>query len=75
MTNSAGMPGNHKTLYLDDLKVGDVFTSAEQIVDADQIRAFARAFDPQPFHLDDEAAKSTLFGGLAASGWYGGQRD
>jgi acyl dehydratase len=70
MTHYAGMPGNHKTLYLDDLKVGDVFTSAEQVIDADQIRAFARQFDPQLFHLDDEAAKSTLFGGLAASGWH-----
>ena len=56
--------------YLDDLKVGQRFTSATYAVDEAQITAFARAFDPQPFHLDDEAAKATLFGGLAASGWH-----
>jgi acyl dehydratase len=39
-------------------------------MDAEQIIAFASAFDPQPFHLDDEAARSTVFGGLAASGWH-----
>ena len=56
--------------YLDDLKVGQRFTSATYAVDEAQITAFAREFDPQPFHLDDEAAKATLFGGLAASGWH-----
>jgi len=56
--------------YLEDLYVGQRFTSGRLEVDADQIRAFAEQFDPQPFHLDDEAAKSTLFGGLAASGWH-----
>ena len=44
--------------------------SAVHVVDGDQIKAFARQFDPQPFHLDDEAAKSTIFAGLAASGWH-----
>ena len=39
-------------------------------LDEAQIKAFAAQFDPQPFHLDDEAAKATLFGGLAASGWH-----
>ncbi|SAL62726.1 MoaC domain-containing protein [Caballeronia choica] len=57
-------------LYLEDLHVGDVFVSAEQQVDANQIREFAMSFDPQPFHLDEEAAKETFFGGLAASGWH-----
>jgi len=56
--------------YLDDLHVGQRFTSGRLEIDADQIRAFAEAFDPQPFHLDDEAARHTLFGGLAASGWH-----
>lgn len=46
------------------------FESAEYAVDADQIRDFARHYDPQPFHLDEEAAKATFFGGLAASGWH-----
>ena len=57
-------------LYLEDLEVGRRFTHGSHAMDAEQIKAFARAFDPQPFHLDDEAAKSTVFGGLAASGWH-----
>ena len=44
--------------------------SGTHAIDAAQIKAFAAQFDPQPFHLDDEAAKGTLFGGLAASGWH-----
>src|ERR1700757_2983695 len=59
-----------KRYYLEDLHVGQRFTSATHEVDAAQIKAYAREFDPQPFHLDDEAAKGTLFGGLAASGWH-----
>ena len=58
------------TLYLEDLKVGDRFVSAEHALDTAQIIDFATRFDPQPFHLDAEAAKSTFFGGLAASGWH-----
>ncbi len=57
-------------LYLDDLKVGQRFTSKTLTIDEAQIRAFAAEFDPQPFHLDDHAARATLFGGLAASGWH-----
>ena len=57
-------------LYLDDLAVGNVFTSGTHAMDAAQIHAFASQFDPQPFHLDAEAAKHTLFQGLAASGWH-----
>jgi acyl dehydratase len=57
-------------LYLDDLEIGRLFTSAEHSMDEAQIKAFATQFDPQPFHLDDAAARSTLFGGLAASGWH-----
>ena len=56
--------------YLEDLRVGQRFTSGSHAVDEDQIRAFARQFDPQPFHLDDRAAGASLFGGLAASGWH-----
>ncbi|WGY71244.1 MaoC family dehydratase [Burkholderia cepacia] len=56
-------------IYLEDMKVGDRYTSAEYRIDADQIHAFARAYDPQVFHLDDDAARHTFFGGLAASGW------
>lgn len=57
-------------LYLDDLTVGQRFTSSSHMIDEEQITAFARQFDPQAFHLDDEAARNTLFGGLAASGWH-----
>jgi acyl dehydratase len=59
-----------ETLYFDDLKVGDTFTSATQAVTAEDIRRFAAEFDPQPFHLDDQAARESLFKGLAASGWH-----
>ncbi|CAN7200782.1 MULTISPECIES: MaoC family dehydratase [unclassified Variovorax] len=58
------------TLYLEDLSPGARFTSGEQALDAAQIVDFAQRFDPQPFHLDVEAAKSTFFQGLAASGWH-----
>lgn len=57
-------------LYLDDLKVGDVFESPAHALDAQQIVAFAQQFDPQPFHLDDDAARNSYFQGLAASGWH-----
>jgi acyl dehydratase len=61
---------NASGLTLDDVTPGQRFTSASHIIDADEIKAFAREFDPQPFHLDEEAAKGTFFGGLAASGWH-----
>src|ERR1700712_4644683 len=57
-------------LYLEDLQVGDVFTSGEITVTAEEIVAFASRYDPQPFHTDPEAAKNSFFGGLAASGWH-----
>ena len=63
-------PISQGRLYLEDLFVGQRFTSASHHVDAAQIKAFAAEFDPQPFHLDDEAAKRSLFKGLAASGWH-----
>jgi acyl dehydratase len=57
-------------LYLDDLYVGRRFTSGTHALDERQITEFAREFDPQPFHVDREAAKGTLFRGLVASGWH-----
>lgn len=63
-------PAIQAPVYLDDLAVGDQFTSGEHAMDEAQIKTFAAQFDPQPFHLDDEAARATLFGGLAASGWH-----
>jgi acyl dehydratase len=57
-------------LYLDDLAVGAEFNSEKYAVVADEIREFAKKFDPQPFHLDEEAAGKTWFEGLIASGWH-----
>ena len=57
-------------LYLEDFSVGQKFRSASLRVSETEIKAFAEKFDPQPFHLDETAAKATMFGGLAASGWH-----
>src|SRR5688572_25927187 len=57
-------------LYLEDFTVGRRFVSAAHTLDADQIKAFASRFDPQPFHLDEKAAQTSFFHGLAASGWH-----
>jgi acyl dehydratase len=60
----------NRVYYLDDFAVGQVFATGRLKIDADQIKAFAKQFDPQPFHLDEEAAKNSVFHGLAASGWH-----
>lgn len=57
-------------LYFEDLAPGQTYAGASLPVSAAEICNFAAAYDPQPFHLDDAAARSTLFGGLAASGWH-----
>jgi acyl dehydratase len=57
-------------LYLEDLHEGQRFVSASRAVSAEDIKAFAAAFDPQPFHLDEAAAEDSFFGGLVASGWH-----
>lgn len=57
-------------LYLEDIAVGHTFVTGSVTVTAEDIRTFARQFDPQPFHLDEVAAADSLFGGLAASGWH-----
>ena len=62
--------GGIAPLYLEDLQVGQRFVSGTHRIDEAQVRAFAGQFDPQPFHLDAEAAKATLFEGLVASGWH-----
>ena len=64
------MTEHRERLYLDDLEVGQRFVSGPRAVDEAAIKAFAMEFDPQPFHLDEAAAASSLFGGLAASGWH-----
>src|SRR5712692_3045041 len=57
-------------LYLEDFAVGQTYGSGRLRVDEEKIKAFAAEFDPQPFHLDDDAARDSIFHGLAASGWH-----
>ena len=59
-------------LYLEDLKVGQRFRTGSHPLTEDEIIAFARQYDPQPFHIDPEAARHSFFEGLAASGWHTG---
>lgn len=56
--------------YLEDYAPGQVYTSGRLGVDLERIKSFAAEFDPQPFHLNDEAARTSIFQGLAASGWH-----
>lgn len=56
--------------YLEDYAVGQIFGSGRLRVEAERIKSFAAEFDPQPFHLDEQAATHTFFRGLAASGWH-----
>jgi acyl dehydratase len=56
--------------YLEDFEVGQTFGSGRLRIDKERIFAFAAEFDPQPFHLDEAAARHSIFGGLAASGWH-----
>jgi acyl dehydratase len=63
-------PAATERLYLDDLAVGDRFDSSTLVVEVDEVKSFAARFDPQPFHLDEDAARESVFGGLAASGWH-----
>ena len=56
-------------LYLEDFAPGQVRESPPRTLTKDEIVAFARQYDPQPFHLDEEAARRSVFGGLIASGW------
>jgi acyl dehydratase len=56
--------------YLEDFAVGQIYGSGKLRVAADEIKSFAAEFDPQPFHLDEQAARNTFFRGLAASGWH-----
>lgn len=61
---------NGELLYLDDIQVGQKYSSVSHTLDEAQIKAFASQFDPQPFHIDDLAVQDSFFGGLAASGWH-----
>jgi acyl dehydratase len=59
-------------LYFEDFEPGQVYELGSTVVTEDAIVDFARQFDPQPFHLDPEAATDSVFGGLIASGWHTG---
>jgi acyl dehydratase len=56
--------------FFDDIRIGDVREFGKHTFSAEDIKRFARSFDPQPFHVDEEAAKRSHFGGLCASGWH-----
>ncbi len=66
----ASEEGVLQRFYLDDLRVGQRFESATHTIDEAEIIEFASRFDPQSFHVDAEAAKRSMFGGLVASGWH-----
>ncbi|MBV8657655.1 MAG: MaoC family dehydratase [Burkholderiales bacterium] len=57
------------TLYFEDLKPGRVFKSGPVTVDVSAVHDFATQYDPQPFHLDEEAGRNSVFGAMVASGW------
>ena len=57
-------------LYFEDLAVGQTFGTGTVTVEPEEVKAFAAEFDPQPFHLDEDAARGSPFGGLVASGWH-----
>ncbi|HEY6990252.1 MAG TPA: MaoC family dehydratase [Bryobacteraceae bacterium] len=57
-------------LYLEDLRVGQRFTSDTYLMEESRIKEFAAEFDPQPFHLDETAGQASVFKGLVASGWH-----
>jgi acyl dehydratase len=60
------------TRYFEDFIVGHTIELGSRTITKEAIIAFAREFDPQPFHIDEEAARQTVFGGLIASGWHTG---
>ena len=57
-------------IYLEEFTPGQKYVSGTRRVDAAAIKGFAAQFDPQPFHLEEDAARTSFFGGLAASGWH-----
>jgi acyl dehydratase len=58
--------------FFEDVQVGDVMRFGHYEVTREEIVEYARQFDPQPFHIDEEAARASMFGGLIASGWHTG---
>lgn len=70
VAGTAEEDGNVTGKYLEDFAAGQTYGSGRLRVDEERVKSFAAEFDPQPFHLDAEAARRTIFGGLAASGWH-----
>jgi acyl dehydratase len=64
------MMGMNPPLYFEDLAVGQTFGTGTVTVESGAVKTFAIEFDPQPFHLDEDAARASFFGGLVASGWH-----
>ena len=58
------------SIYFEDFRVGETIEMGRRLVDRDEVIRFAKEFDPQPFHVDEAAAKDSFFGGLIASGWH-----
>ena len=67
--NPVRLPACRDAIF-EEFAVGQKFSSGTMTVSAERIKAFAREFDPQPFHVDEEAARHSFFGGLVASGWH-----
>ena len=57
-------------IHLDDLEPGQIYALGRRTLERDEIIAFARDWDPQPFHLDEQSAAASIYGGLIASGWH-----
>ena len=70
MSEMQPAPEPKEPLYLDDLHVGQRFASGSYLMEEARIKDFAAEFDPQPFHLDETAAETSVFKGLVASGWH-----
>lgn len=56
--------------YFEDFPIGEVMERGPYVVTREEILAFARQFDPQPFHIDEDAARQSIYGGIIASGWH-----
>jgi acyl dehydratase len=59
-----------KARYAEDYQVGEVVELGDYTLTKEEIVSFAQVWDPQPFHIDEQAAAATMFGGLIASGWH-----
>ncbi len=72
MTDRSASEAILDLLYFEDFPVGEVFAFGDTLITAEDIVEFASQWDPQPFHVDAEAAKASQIGELIASGWHTG---